>query len=98
MSAAVVDALSGIADRLGNTGFVGVAEEIREHCAALAQLIDAAAKVEDTNREGGTVLARPDVSGLPVSERTVFLRGWDAAALAVFRTGLRAALIRVGGA
>lgn len=71
--------------------------EYREACHSLASLFEAAAKAQDTNRDD-FVLARPDVSHLPESERVLFLRGWDAASEAVFRTGLRAALARVGGA
>lgn len=63
---------------------------------AIAELLDAAGKVQDTNRSD-FVLARPDVSGLPEGERAPFLRGWDAAAEAVYRTGLRAAVALCNG-
>lgn len=64
---------------------------------AVAELLSAAGKAQDTNRED-YVLRRPDVSGLPESERAAFLRGWDAASEAVYRTGLRAAVRSAGGA
>ena len=64
--------------------------------SSVAELIEAAGKAQDTNRDD-YVLGRPDVSHLPEAERAVFLRGWDAASEAVYRTGLRAALARVGG-
>lgn len=64
---------------------------------AVAELIESAGKAQDTNRDD-FVLGRPDVSRLPEAERAAFLRGWDAASEAVFRTGLRAALARVQGA
>lgn len=63
---------------------------------AIAGLIEAAGKAQDTNRLD-YVLGRPDVSHLPPAEAVVFLRGWDAASEAVYRTGLRAALRAVGG-
>lgn len=64
--------------------------------AAFAELIETAGKAQNTNRDD-YALSRPDVSHLPESERAPFLRGWDAASEAVFRTGLRAALARVTG-
>ncbi|KAF1711094.1 hypothetical protein CSC70_03975 [Pseudoxanthomonas kalamensis DSM 18571] len=73
-----------------------VDEGIRKARDAMKELIEAAGKAQDTNRED-YVLGRPDVSGLPEAERAVFLRGWDAASEAVFRTGLRAALRRARG-
>jgi len=72
-------------------------EFVRLHGAAIAELIEAAGKAQDTNRDD-YALARPDVSHLPEDERAAFLRGWDAASEAVYRTGLRAALRACGGA
>lgn len=57
--------------------------------AAIERVRDEA---QDTNREN-YVLGRPDASHLSESERAAFLRGWDAASEAVFRAGLRAALV-----
>lgn len=87
---AVVDAAIGRAERPHEAG-------LHAARAAIAELIEAAGKAQDTNRDD-YALARPDVSHLPEDERAAFLRGWDAASEAVYRTGLRAALRACGGA
>lgn len=61
--------------------------------AALAELMKAAGKAQDTNRDD-YVLRRPDVSHMAPELRAYFLAGWDAASEAVYQTGLRAALAR----
>lgn len=38
MSAATLDQLKAIADRMSNNGFVGVAEETRKYCDAVAKV------------------------------------------------------------
>jgi hypothetical protein len=72
------------------------AELSAQASAAVAELVACARKAQDTNSDG-YVLGRPDVSHLGEAERAAFLRGWDAASEAVYRTGLRAALAKIEG-
>lgn len=102
MNATKIDALADIRGvvRIAKAASIGVTgngpriERAEQGIAAVAELVEAAGKAQDTNRDD-YVLARPDVSHLPEAERIAFLRGWDAASEAVYRTGLRAALARI---
>lgn len=62
--------------------------------AAIAALIAAGHRADGDQREG-----RPERGpGFSDAEWALYLRGWDSHAEAVYRSGLRAALTRVGDA
>lgn len=89
-----IDVLAVIGDAaevMGRDGYTAIPNALIAAGERIGELIAAARRAQDTNHDG-YVLGRPDVSHMPEAERAAFLRGWDAASEAVYRTGLRAAL------
>jgi len=88
MARAAVAGLIDERDRLARI----VADHEKQICRMTeerAELIEAAHRADGDTRSG-----RPDISGLPETERAPFLRGWDAAMAAIYGSGLRAALAK----